>query len=339
MNDLQLTLLIVGGGAIVGMIAYNWWQDFRVRKQATERFGESEADPLFENGRTEPGLSALPAEQAESGIEASENQPETGHEKRLFADLTVVFENDVEINSLKPLADGLEQNFNKKILISLSPENCEEHSDTVWFKAKPYTGCFKSLRISLQLANRKGSLTSIEFSNLLGKIRRFAEEKSGHISFPEMKEVVSKAETLDQAAAALDTLLGLHCMLPEEVPEPTVVDMLAAAGWTSKGHQWHLASEEGKLATMVVHRAPGKRLLSFNIDVPNSADPLQALGDIVTVCHGFNEQFGAPLIDDSGTTLTTEAIQEIYEHLLERVRNLTDSGFKPGSSPAQLLFS
>ena len=152
--------------------------------------------------------------------------------------------------------------------------------------------------------------------------------------------MVSKAETLDQAAAALDTLLGLHCMLPEDISEPTVIDMLTVAGWKTKGHHWHLLDEQGQLlATMVIHKAPGKRLLSFNIDVPNSPDPVKALGDIVTVCHGFNQQFGAPLIDDSGRTLSTEAIESIYQHLLERVRDLTDSGFAPGSPAAKTLFA
>ena len=47
MNDLQLTLLIVGGGGIAAMIAYNWWQDYRLRKQASERFGETDQDPLL----------------------------------------------------------------------------------------------------------------------------------------------------------------------------------------------------------------------------------------------------------------------------------------------------
>jgi len=154
-----------------------------------------------------------------------------------------------------------------------------------------------------------------------------------------MKEVVAKAETLDQAAAALDTLLGLHCLLPETVQESTAVDMLAVAGWVQKGHQWFLSDESGTLASMVIHNAPGKRLLSFSIDVPNSAEPIKALGDIVTVCHGMNEKFGAPLMDDSGRTLSTQAIEGIYNQLIERVRNLTDSGFKPGAPVARILFS
>ena len=154
-----------------------------------------------------------------------------------------------------------------------------------------------------------------------------------------MKEVLARAETLDQAAAALDTLLGLHCMLPETVEESTAIDLLVVAGWISTGHHWQRSDAVGVLASMVIHKAPGKRLLSFSIDVPNSHDPIQPLADVITICHTMNDKFGAPLMDDSGVTLTTDAIQGIYEQLLERVSNLEDSGFKPGSPAARILFS
>lgn len=365
MNDLQLTLLIVGGGGIAAMIAYNWWQDYRLRKQATERFGETDQDPLLNGGagkqnfeRTEPGFAysqnpvtsetdndgALadplvdPVAPVESNDSLLQNEPQTGIDKRLFADFVIRFDEDKDANTWKALTDGLEQINRKRIVYSASPEVADGH-ETLWFKAHPYAGNARSLKASVQIANRKGPLSSIEFSEVLGKLRRFAEENNADIEFPEMKEVVAKAETLDQAAAALDTLLGLHCLLPETVQESTAVDMLVVAGWVQKGHQWFLADNTGTLATMVIHNAPGKRLLSFSIDVPNSAEPIKALGDIVTVCHGMNEKFGAPLMDDSGRTLSTQAIEGIYNQLIERVRNLTDSGFKPGAPVARILFS
>ncbi|MBU0542928.1 MAG: hypothetical protein KKC58_11110 [Gammaproteobacteria bacterium] len=360
MNDLQLTLLIVGGGGIAAMIAYNWWQDYRLRKQASERFGETDQDPLLNTGsvkssyeRAEPGFSGSQEfdsspELDETGGEADFNAHRTDNhlqnelqmtiDKRLFADFIIRFDEEKDANTWKALIDGLEQINRKRIIYSASPD-AAENADTLWFKASPYGGTAKSLKASVQIANRKGPLSSIEFSEVLGKFRRFAEDQNADIEFPEMKEVVAKAETLDQAAAALDTLLGLHCLLPETVQESTAVDMLAVAGWVQKGHQWFLNDESGTLASMVIHNAPGKRLLSFSIDVPNSAEPIKALGDIVTVCHGMNEKFGAPLMDDSGRTLSTQAIEGIYNQLIERVRNLTDSGFKPGAPVARILFS
>ena len=363
MNDLQLTLLIVGGGGIAAMIGYNWWQDYRLRKQASERFGETDQDPLLNTAgggrsvfeRSEPGFTREFADfpavepQAENDVgsdstpfesadESLQNDPQVPIDKRLFAEFLIRFEDAKDANTWKSLVDGLEQINRKRIVYSASPDTGES-GETLWFKASPYLGTARSLKASVQIANRKGPLSSIEFSEVLGKLKRFAEDQNADIEFPEMKEVVAKAETLDQAAAALDTLLGLHCLLPETVQEGTAVDMLTQAGWVQKGHQWFLNDGSGTLASMVIHNAPGKRLLSFSIDVPNSAEPVKALGDIVTVCHGMNEKFGAPLMDDSGRTLSTQAIEGIYNQLIERVRNLSDSGFKPGSPVARILFS
>ena len=361
MNDLQLTLLIVGGGGIAAMIAFNWWQDYRLRKQASERFGETDQDPLLNTGsaksgfeRTEPGFSGAADFDSSNEFDVADdeldpksplddsllqNEPQMTIDKRLFADFIIRFDEEKDANSWKVLVDGLEQINRKRIIYSASSDSAES-AETLWFKASPYVGNAKSLKASVQIANRKGPLSSIEFSEVLGKFRSFAEDQNADIEFPEMKEVVAKAETLDQAAAALDTLLGLHCLLPETVQESTAIDMLAVAGWEQKGHQWFLSDPSGPpLASMVIHNAPGKRLLSFSIDVPNSPEPVKALGDIVTVCHGLNEKFGAPLMDDSGRTLSTQAIEGIYNQLIERVRNLTDSGFKPGTPVARILFS
>ncbi|HEX4918111.1 MAG TPA: hypothetical protein VFV43_09465 [Limnobacter sp.] len=366
MNDLQMTLLIVGGGGIAAMIAYNWWQDYRLRKQASERFGDNQQDPLLqtEGGlssdsgkapqRTEPGFSINPFDESPELEEnpdtledlssdladnALENQVQEGVDKRLFADFVIRFEEAKDANAWKPLVDGLDQINRKRIVYSACPHLAQDGREVLWFKAMPYMGQAQALRASVQIANRKGPLSSIEFSEVLAKLRRFAEEHNAELEFPEMKDVVARAETLDQAAAALDTLLGLHCLLPESVPESTATERLAQSGWIQKGHQWILQDEAGVLATMVIHNAPGKRLLSFNIDVPNSVEPVKALGDIVTVCHGLNSEFGAPLMDDSGRTLSTQAIEGIYKQLMERVRNLSDSGFKPGALASRILFS
>ncbi len=336
MNELQITLLIVGGTAIFGMIAYNWWQDHRMRRQITDRFGISDVDPLFDNTRFEPGLEGILAAFSD---EPFDNSKEEEYDKALFADFYVNFDQAQTHTPLRAFVESVRQSTNKRVLVSVCSEAVNYDTRTTWYQAQRYSGEFYTLRVSPQLANRKGPLTAIEFSNLLNKVRKFAEEHSGHLSFSEMRDVVSKSETLDQAAAILDTLLGLHCLLPDHLADSIVVDLLTESGWKNNGRYWQLSDEQGQLASMIIHKAPGKKLLSFTIDVPNSFNPLKALGEVVTLCHQLNQQFGAPLIDDNGKTLTTEAIEEIYTHLVERVNHLTDSGFTPGSKTACLLFS
>ncbi|HEY1058663.1 MAG TPA: hypothetical protein VGE55_08035 [Limnobacter sp.] len=352
MNDLQLTLLIVGGGGIAAMIGYNWWQDFRLRKTASERFGESTEDPLLavpaqqaSRERTEPGfhgdnspMDVVTDDGAVVSDPVLNNRPAESIDQRLFADFIFRFDEPQDENAWKPLMDALEQINRKKIVYAAGVQS-PDGGDVLWFTAAAFQGRAQQLRASIQIANRKGPLSSIEFSEVLTRFRRFADDHNAEIEFPEMREVVKRAETLDQAAAALDTLLGLHCLMPEQVDDAVVSSALIKAGWVQKGHQWSLADAFGTLATMVVHQAPGKRLLSFNIDVPNSADPVRSLGDVVSICHSFNAEFGAPMMDDSGRTLSTQAIEGIYNQLIERVRHLTDSGFKPGDPSSRMLFS
>lgn len=349
MNDLQMTLLAVGGGGIAAMVIYNWWQDFRLRKQANERFGESDQDPLLgdalaNKGRAEPGFVGEGLTQGEAGVEqeqdhSANNLPASVVDKRLFADFLIRLDESKREASWRELVEGLESVSRKKILYAVSNQS-DSNADVIWFKASPFWGKANVLRTSVQLANRKGPLSSIEFSEVLAKLRRFAETNNGELEFPDMKDVVARAETLDQAAAALDTLLGLHCLMPDRIDELVCAAHLTQAGWIQRGHQWSLSDTQNNvLATMVVHNAPSKRLLSFSIDVPNSVDPVEALGAVVTVCHTLNEQYGAPLMDDSGRILTTQAIEGIYEQLIERVRDLSDSGFKPGEASSRILFS
>ncbi|NJM33177.1 MAG: hypothetical protein HC848_10460 [Limnobacter sp.] len=83
------------------------------------------------------------------------------------------------------LYDTLKQTCKRRFYVSVCPPS--PHGQQVWYVGHTYLGEASHIKISVQLANRKGALTSIEFSDVLGKVRRFVEEYSGHLEFPEMK--------------------------------------------------------------------------------------------------------------------------------------------------------
>ena len=139
MNDLQLTLLVVGGGGIGAMIGYNWWQDYRLRKQARERFGPSDQDPLLQGNagvsgqsnspRTEPGFmrdDRLADDISQQGDEDFDspaddevlgNEPQIALDRRLFAEFLIRFEEGKDANAWKALIDGFDQINRKRIKI------------------------------------------------------------------------------------------------------------------------------------------------------------------------------------------------------------------------------
>lgn len=66
MTDLQLGSLIVGGVIVATVYAFNWWQEYRYRKQASKAFARNQSDALLdvpknmvrpgESNRMEPSL-------------------------------------------------------------------------------------------------------------------------------------------------------------------------------------------------------------------------------------------------------------------------------------------
>ncbi|AMC33672.1 cell division protein ZipA C-terminal FtsZ-binding domain-containing protein [Janthinobacterium sp. B9-8] len=84
MTDLQLGSLIVGGVIVATVYAFNWWQEYRYRKQASKAFARNESDALLdvpknmvrtgEASRMEPSLER--AEQVADRFEPQFAEPE-----------------------------------------------------------------------------------------------------------------------------------------------------------------------------------------------------------------------------------------------------------------------
>ena len=49
MSDLQIALIILGAIIIIGVVAYNWWQEKKLQKGISEEFLVSRKDVLVED--------------------------------------------------------------------------------------------------------------------------------------------------------------------------------------------------------------------------------------------------------------------------------------------------
>ena len=83
MNDLQLALLVVGIVIILGIIAFNWWQERKFRNETIRRFGSPQGDVLLSDELDQAVQSSMAAElvmdEADvvvTRVKPSEPQPE-----------------------------------------------------------------------------------------------------------------------------------------------------------------------------------------------------------------------------------------------------------------------
>ena len=353
MNDLQLALLALGGSAIVAMLLWNWFVDYRAQKQNKQRFDNPTDDPLLPTDqRTEPGMYADPSEAAGMSMQAQFDShmmapatvsdadlpngglaPDTPEKIHSF--IYISFETPQSMEFLSEQLHHLSRIGTKSIKIACLQA---QDNDDRWYVP---SACqqVSAIRFAVPLANRKGPITAIEYSEFFNKAQRFAEQYAGELESPDLVSVIAKAEKLDQQAASLDVSLGLHCVLPAQASNQDLQGMLQEAGWVSAGRLWWLFQGENQLASVVIHDTPGKRVLSFTLDLPNTNQPLFAIDSICALGDHIANVYQGALMDDAGRPVTEQALIGIRQQLESRIRALNEAGFSPGSLTSRLLFS
>ncbi len=340
MNDLQTSLLLIGGAAIAVMVIWNIFQDRRARAQGSLPVSADGQDPLLgTQGRLEPTghFNDLVQQAFVDKIRNQDLDRELSREamEDLFGQVFLWFDPPQSTDALMEALAAVSKVGNRPVFMHVTVSGDE---DSGW-QPLSYGQTISNLRLSVLLANRKGAMTAIEWSTFAGALQTVIESGSSHAELPDMDKLVAQAQRLDRTAAANDATIGLHCVLPPEAPVAGIEAELTSHGWVREGRHWSKGLEAEHLASVVLHEAPGKRVLSFNLDLPNCCDPLKALNEIAEFGNVIATQFKGSLMDDAGRGLTAESFIIIRNQMLERASALHDEGFSPGSLQARLLFS
>lgn len=178
MTDLQLGLLVIGGLAVAGVLAYNRWQERSLRRSAERSFGGSRhADVLLEGSRTR----REPTFQAKEGA---------------IPDARVDY--IIELKPLHGIGYGsvleawrpLAQRFAGRVLLS-------GDDGAGW-------------RAGLQLVTRAGPVGEAELVEFRAQVETLASRIGAAVSAPELRQALDAARELDRACAQADIQVALH---------------------------------------------------------------------------------------------------------------------------------
>ena len=213
--SLTVGLAVIGGLLLAGVIAHGAW----VQRRHAPRTALPEDDlrkKTHDGERIEPGLAG-----DEGDASALVGAAEQGHdlesalmrmaslaasEKRLALDGL--------IDALAPMA--LDQPISGDMALAALPPTRRVGSKPFAIEGMGSQGEWESLRAGehytalqagIQLANRTGALTEIEFSEFVQKAQAFADAVGAVAEFPEMLSEVTRAKELDQFASTHDAQL------------------------------------------------------------------------------------------------------------------------------------
>lgn len=246
MSSLQISLAIIGGLVLAGVVAYNAWvtrksaprtarewphgsAEGSANEHAARVFAETDSpdDPLAH--RIEPVLDGLPEGMAGDPPDASPDplQPEPPAEAPAQPAVPVTLNHVIAAPEKRPGLDALIDVITPLLLegqvsgdallaalpgtrrVGSKPFAVEAQSEATGEWETPRLGQrYRALQAGVQLANRAGPLNDIEFSEFVVKAQAFADAVGAAPDFPDMRAEVARARELDAFASGHDAQLS-----------------------------------------------------------------------------------------------------------------------------------
>lgn len=368
MTDFQLSLLVIGGTFVVGIYAFNKWQEHKAKKSVEQAFSgahddvlmnpDAQVDPDPFHERQEPQLgSDLPNDDASPSITPviSESQPESQAqssaqqlavqtEKDLpvdeLIDCIIALEFDSPIRGEKLLTEIGNLRFVGKKPVHFIGLGHDGQRDVI-----AHGGVFTTLFAGVQMVSRGGPLNELEFSEFVAQLREIGERLNAHSDIPDMKKVMSHSRDLHQFVSEHDAQLSVNILANGS---PWAVNSLLVAlekqGFDVRP-DGYLVMPDGDggnlftLSTNVSVSASTTSRLTLLLDVPCVAPDRNGFGAMSACARSLSIRLGGTVVDDGNNAISKEALDEIALQVNEFYAAMAEARIPAGSIRAQRLFS
>lgn len=340
MNDLQISLGIVGFFIIAGVIGFNRWQERKHRQRLENSFsrpdpGTTSLPPTYES-RREPtinvSISPEPlAELASATIDTKLNYV-----------VSVDAAEFIPTEQLKLVFS--EHGFNRRILWQGFNESTRQ-----WDPLN-VPGRYQRLSIGVPLVDRLGAINDNELQEFYGLIKALAEKWMAVIDLPSRQDALHSAKELDEFCMLADVSVGIN-IVPTSGEAFTLQQISELAFSIDlqqvRENEYHRLDNNGieiyTLSTLGFLNDPENPTsahgLTFLFDVPLVANGLEAFDEMLAYARVAAGTLSGLLVDDNRRTLSDAGIEKIRQQISEIYTAMEKEQIPPGSPRAVSLFS
>ena len=369
MSDLQISLLIIGLVVVGAVTAFNWYQQWRLRRRLENAFGDKHEDVLLREtspperqARVEPQLHG--SQRVEPALDTGSEEPAGERAPDhivLAASLPPVPGFDPEIDYIVALdaaqaisAAGLAELHTKAAAAgrrfrvagySFSAGEWEE-------AARLSGGRYAHIRAALQLVNRRGAVDLGALTTFCAAAQECAQRFSATARCPDIEDALARARELDAFCADVDVAIGVNIIATGAKFSGTRIRSLAeAAGFKlePQGVFRYFDDAQQTLFTLdnhepapflpeqIKHLATGG--VTLLLDVPRVAEGYAALELMLAIGSQLAQGLGGQLVDDNRVALNESSVGAIQNQLKAIHARMEDRGMPAGSQRALRLFS
>ena len=354
MSNFQLSLIVIGALVLIVVIAYNTW----VNKRNAPKLPEPEPgnfQPPEPGQRQEPVLSgAAPLDLDMDAIPVTLDLPLPAAERR--GALDALIDAIAPIMAEHPVSgEAALAAMPPTRRVGSKPFAIEGLNDATQRWEVPQPGQrYSQFLAGIQLANRRGALNDIEFSEFVMKTQTFADQIGAAPDFPDMLKEVARARELDQFASDHDAQLNFMLRARQAawstgyiqqnaarqgfIAGPTPGRLVLPAASASLPPVLHLSYDvQTAMSDDPEHSALREVLLSLDVTLVHRTEaPFQRLRDVAdALCQSMD----AVLCDQHGQPLPSMAMDPIANDLEQLYDQLERHELAAGSSLARRLFS
>lgn len=355
MSTLQISLAVVGGLVLAGVVAQSAWSSRRNRPRratpeapSTQQEQMQSVDALAQ--RHEPAFDTDP--DADGGLSSLARL--TTLEKKPGLDILIDAMAPVMLDSVVSGEAALAAMPSTR-RVGSKPFGLEGLSVATGEWETPVMGHrYSAFQCGVQLANRTGALNQIEYSEFVIKTQAFADAIGGEPEFAEMLDEVARARELDQFASGHDAQLSFTLRANHTAWSPGYVQQSAArlgfVAGSMPGRMVLPASQSGLApilglsfdAMAALAEDPEQtalRELTLSLDVPQVQRSEQPFARMCEAATALAASMDGAIIDDNGNPIRPEAMEVIHTELEQLYDTLDARDLSAGSVLGRRLFS
>ncbi|MEQ1661296.1 MAG: cell division protein ZipA C-terminal FtsZ-binding domain-containing protein [Thiobacillus sp.] len=250
MSDLQIALVLIGIVVVGGVLAFNWWQERRFRKQASAAFDAPVNDVLMQPAvarhepaaRIEPelheptfGEQPIVPDEADANLESHLPHPSAPvspspavpaptplrNEPRPAASITApvaaapydeLIEYRIRLGAENVLANVFADAFNQSRQMGKNVRWLGlPVAATQWEEVQPWRDVhYQQVMVTAQLADRNGAIQEDMLSQLCALLQHIAQTHHLKMACDDTGDAMERAQSIDRFCVDVDVLIGLN---------------------------------------------------------------------------------------------------------------------------------
>lgn len=363
-SELQIGLIALGVAAVVGIVAYNKWQERKHRKHAETTFRSDHPDVLLETPqRIEPSLGGAQTDSAEAehvaAPDAVEDAPVSG--RHSMPGIPSVLDPRVDCVICVEAIEALDA----PRLWAAQYDQLRELSKTVrWFAFDDGDNLWHELTrhshgthhwfcAALQMVDRRGAVDENELRSFTEGVQRVADQfLAVPADIPLRSAALANANDMDRLCASVDVQVGINLIAANgPFPGSRIRALAESCGMhLADDGSFHTTDADGRSLYMLSNHEAGlfdassmKELktqgVTFIVDVPLVSDGAAVFDSMMRVASAMAESLDGVIVDDNRAPFGEEAAAVIRAQIERIQAQMEEGGIPPGGALAARLFS